>query len=224
MVSSAAAIQLSFLPESSAFPSTRFQGSKAKLTEWIWDCIRELHFESALDAFGGTGAVAYMLKQQGKTVTYNDILRFNWYIGLALIENDHVTLAPEDIAFVLSEQANPGQASFVKETFPDIYFTEDENAWIDRVASNIRQLDGVYRQALAYFALFQSCIAKRPFNLFHRKNLYLRNSDVESVVRKQDDLGYAVRDAFPTFRRRGQPGRVLKRQAMQGAEPGRLRA
>jgi adenine-specific DNA-methyltransferase len=34
------------------------------------------------------------------------------------------------------------------------------------------------RQALAFFALCQACIVKRPFNLFHRKNLYLRFAPV----------------------------------------------
>ena len=47
------------------------------------------------------------------------------------------------------------------------------------VIANIRQLDDPYKRALAYFALFQACIIKRPFNLFHRKNLYIRTSDVE---------------------------------------------
>ncbi|MDE6331949.1 MAG: hypothetical protein K2L80_05045, partial [Muribaculaceae bacterium] len=36
-----------------------------------------------------------------------------------------------------------------------------------------------YKRALAWFALFQSCIIKRPYNLFHRKNLYVRLIDVE---------------------------------------------
>ena len=32
---------------------------------------------------------------------------------------------------------------------------------------------------MSYFALFQACIIKRPYNLFHRKNLYVRMQDVE---------------------------------------------
>lgn len=36
------------------FPSTRYQGSKLKLVEWIWQSMKHLDFESALDAFGGT--------------------------------------------------------------------------------------------------------------------------------------------------------------------------
>lgn len=36
----------------------------------------------------------------------------------------------------------------------------------------------VYKKAIAYNALFQSCLAKRPYNLFHRKNLEMRTRDV----------------------------------------------
>lgn len=45
--------------ENNVFPSTRYQGSKAKFTEWIWFELSNLDFSTALDAFGGTGAVAY---------------------------------------------------------------------------------------------------------------------------------------------------------------------
>ncbi len=65
------------------FPSTRYQGSKTKLVDWIWDQIKDLNFNTSLDAFGGTGAVAYRLKSAGKEVTYNDLLIFNYYFGLS---------------------------------------------------------------------------------------------------------------------------------------------
>ena len=54
------------------FPSTRYQGSKAKLANWIWEQVSDLDFLTCLDAFGGTGAVGYRLKQEDKQVTYND--------------------------------------------------------------------------------------------------------------------------------------------------------
>jgi len=88
--------QMAFI-DNPVFPSTRFQGSKLKLIDWIWDALRNLKFETALDAFGGTGCVAYMLKARGKQVTYNDILKFNWYIGAALIENSTITLSDNDV-------------------------------------------------------------------------------------------------------------------------------
>ena len=62
------------LPTVAKFPTTRYQGSKLKFIDWIWDCIKDIPFQTVLDAFGGTGCVAYRLKQEGKTVTYNDLL------------------------------------------------------------------------------------------------------------------------------------------------------
>ncbi len=37
------------------FPSTRYQGSKAKLVEWIWEQVQNLPFHTCLDAFGSRG-------------------------------------------------------------------------------------------------------------------------------------------------------------------------
>jgi len=167
------------IEEDPVFPSTRFQGSKLKIVDWIWEAIKDLNFNSALDAFGGTACVGYMLKEKGKKVTYNDILKFNWYIGLALIENDSIKLTEKNVDFLLTRHSEIKYPTFVYDTFKDIYFTDDENRWIDMLVTNIDLLDDIYKKALAYFALFQACIIKRPFNLFHRKNLYLRFSDVE---------------------------------------------
>jgi len=171
--------QMRFIENEPLFPSTRFQGSKLKIVDWIWDAIKELSFDTALDAFGGTGSVAYMLKSRGKQVTYNDVLKFNWYIGTALIENDQVTLSDQDVKFLLEKHNNVRYPTFIQDTFKGIYFTDQENQWIDTVSTNISLLDDLYKKALAFFALFQACIIKRPFNLFHRKNLYIRFSDVK---------------------------------------------
>jgi adenine-specific DNA methylase len=161
------------------FPTTRYQGSKQKYADWIWHCIRDIPFETALDAFGGTGCIAHRLKQEGKTVTYNDILKFNFIIGKALVENDKENLTQKDLAFILQKHTALSYPNFIERTFSEIYFTDEENRWLDMVITNIRYIRNEYKQAVAYFALFQSCIIKRPYNLFHRKNLYVRTQDVE---------------------------------------------
>jgi adenine-specific DNA-methyltransferase len=160
-------------------PSTRYQGSKYKILKWIDYYTRDLRFNSVLDAFGGTGCVGYMFKKRGKQVSYNDSLKFNYYVGLALIENSHTILEDEDIDFILTKHKNIKYPTFVYDTFHDIYFTDDENQWLDYVITNIKYIHHNYKQALAYYALFQACIIKRPYNLFHRKNLYIRTADVE---------------------------------------------
>jgi hypothetical protein len=68
---------------------------------------------------------------------------------------------------------------FVARNFRGIYYTDEENAFIDTAAQNIRRIRNRFHRALAYHALFQACLAKRPFNLFHRRNLYLRQAKVE---------------------------------------------
>jgi adenine-specific DNA-methyltransferase len=172
--------QHSLFPDLTAeFPSTRYQGSKAKIVDWIWEQIKHLNFHSCLDAFGGTGVVAYRLKQEKKEVTYNDVLRFNYYIGLALIENDQIRLKPEEINWILKKHSDIKYPHFVQDNFQDIYFTDEENAWIDQTITNIRQFTDPYKFSLAFFALCQACIIKRPYNLFHRKNLYLRFAKVD---------------------------------------------
>ena len=174
------AYQATLFPELTAeFPSTRYQGSKAKLVQWIWQQIADLSFTTCLDAFGGTGVVAYRLKRAGKKVTYNDLLRFNYYSGQALIENSQIRLSPERVDWLLQTHSGVAYPHFVQEHFSDIYFLDEENAWIDQTITNIRRLADPYEFALAFFALCQACIIKRPFNLFHRKNLYIRTADVE---------------------------------------------
>jgi len=172
--------QLTLFPNLTArFPSTRYQGSKGKLADWIWEQIAGLDFTTFLDAFGGTGAVGYRLKRAGKHVTYNDVLRFNYYFGLALIENSSVRLGGEEVEWILQRHNDLAYPRFVQDTFKEIYFTQEENAWIDQTITNLRQIADPYKFAIAFFALCQACIIKRPYNLFHRKNLYIRLADVE---------------------------------------------
>jgi adenine-specific DNA-methyltransferase len=175
--------QISGTVDLCSFPSTRYQGSKRKILPWLWVHLRPLEFNSALDVFGGTGSVSYLLKRMGKAVTYNDYLGFNHEIGLALIQNDEITLSSEDVTSTLTPDPNLSQ-NFVRDVFKGIYFKPRENTWIDNVVARVGNLvappsEVTYKRALLRYALFQSCLIKRPFNLFHRRNLYLRLADVE---------------------------------------------
>ena len=168
-----------YIPTVAKFPTTRYQGSKQKFVDWIWECVKDISFHSALDAFGGTGSVSFRLKEEGKKVTYNDILPFNHIIGKALIENRKTYLDDFEVDVLLKKDESITYPDFIERTFKDIYFTDEENRWLDIVSTNIRRMDDCYKQSIAYFALFQSCIIKRPYNLFHRKNLYVRLQEVE---------------------------------------------
>lgn len=161
------------------FPTTRYQGSKNKMIQFLFEEIKELEFNSVLDAFGGTGSVSFMFKKMGKSVTYNDILKFNYNISKALIENKNHKISNTELEFILKKHDHITYDNFIENTYKDIFFTEEENKQLDIIATNISLLDNGYSKYIAYYALYQSCIIKRPYNLFHRANLYIRTSDVK---------------------------------------------
>lgn len=160
------------------FPSTRYQGSKRKLAGAILAHLADLEYTTVLDAFGGTGAVAHAFKCAGKAVTYNDLLAFNHQIGLALIENDSIRLTNEQANAIGVKRRGVDYDDFVERTFEGVYFTDEENRWLDVAIGNIRELRCRYQRAIAWFALFQAAMVKRPYNLFHRSNLYMRTAKV----------------------------------------------
>lgn len=168
-----------YVTSDAEFPTTRYQGSKRKIVDWLWEHISKVEFDSLLDVFGGTGAISHKAKRFNKRVVYNDYLRFNHQIGLAIIENDGYRLTDEDVAFLLEDHDDLEYPTFIQDEFEGLYFTDEENAWLDRMHVNIQQLDNKYKRAIAYAAVAQSSLAKRPYNLYHRANLYMRTEDVE---------------------------------------------
>ena len=169
----------------SRVPTTRYQGSKRRILPWIYQNIKSLKFDTVLDGFGGTGSVSYLFKMMGKRVTFNDALHSNYQTGVAFIENNNVILTDQDINFLINKNGF-NYPSFIQDTFKDIYYLDKENKWLDVVVHNIFMLSEKYqgktllrKRALAFHALFQACLSKRPYNLFHRKNLYMRVANVK---------------------------------------------
>ncbi len=161
------------------FPQTRYQGSKLKLVDWIWEKIKDIKFETVLDAFGGTASISHKLKNKNKKVTYNDILKFNYIIGKGLIENTQYKITEYEVDFILKKDESINYPTFIYDNFKNIFYLDEENQWLDMIITNINRIENEYKKAILFFALFQSCIVKRPYNLFHRANLYVRTNDVE---------------------------------------------
>jgi adenine-specific DNA methylase len=180
-------------------PSTRYLGSKRKIVGWIWSQIGGFSFDTFLDAFGGTGVVGYCAKRHGKRVFYNDVLKFNYQVGLSIIENGSVKLSQEDVDFLLCEHDDVDYPTFIEDTFKDIYYTDEENRWLDMIVTNIKMLCDKYKRALAFAALGQSCLIKRPFNLFHRRNLYFRFRKVKRSFRNYGTWNKPFEEHFRKF-------------------------
>lgn len=155
-------------------PSTRYYGSKRKLLPWIYERVRTLEFNSVLDALGGTASVSLLFKAMRKTVTYHDGFRFNLDIANTLLSNQ-VAMTREDVTRFLD--AIVPVSGVVSRSFRGIYYKDRENYWIDGFVDSLQRTDLTRLQAaLLRYLLYQACLKKRPFNLFHRSNLHLRTN------------------------------------------------
>lgn len=180
---------MNILIENQKLPSTRYRGSKRKLAGWIHSHLSKIPFHTVLDGFGGSGSVSYLFKLMNKEVTYNDYLKFNYYIGKAIIENNLVLLSQKDIAYFLDHAFTNRSHKIVEAKYQDIYYTEDENKWIDKFINRIDNFENFgteyskveidFKKSMALYSLFQACLVKRPFNLFHRSNLQIRLKEVK---------------------------------------------
>ena len=159
-------------------PSTRYSGSKRRFLNWIWENVSDINFDSALDVFGGTASVSLLFKQKGKRVHYNDILSFNQIIGTALIANSKTTVTESDLEKVFKSQPI-NRKKTIQRFYNGTFYLEEENIWLDDFIQKVATVNDKFKRAIILSALFQACLTKRPFNLFHRANLNLRTNDVK---------------------------------------------
>jgi DNA adenine methylase len=139
-------------------------GSKMKLLPVIAQVVHQIKPKTALDAFSGSGCVGYTLKDLGIQVDTNDFLKFAYHIANASIANSSERLTDEEIAFLVNTK-NP-QNTFIQSTFKDLYFSDDDNKFLDDLWPNIQKLESEYKKSLAYAAVSRACIKRRPRGIF----------------------------------------------------------
>jgi adenine-specific DNA-methyltransferase len=155
----------SVMPEKAAeYPELRYMGSKARLLPWIFEALNLIDFESALDPFSGTGCVAYLMKAMDRRVVAADFLNFTSTVARATVENNHVHLDGKAIKRLL-DRTKPSH-DFIERTFGGVFYTPEDLRFLDRVSGNIRQLQDAHQQALAFAALFRSCLKRQPRGVF----------------------------------------------------------
>lgn len=197
-------------------PVTRYYGSKRKLVESIWSALEEhnIQFESVLDLFGGTGILSYYMLSKGKQVIYNDIFLFNCKLAEALLNTPRYTFEEDDAINLFNTIDGKKYKEVIQKNFEGIYYTSEENEIIDIVTQNIQSLP-YNMQASAYYILMQSCMIKRPFNLFHRNNLNLRLNHTKSKFGNKVTWEKTFQDLFIKFTKELNEFQFLEQQPIQ---------
>jgi adenine-specific DNA-methyltransferase len=139
-------------------------GSKYRLLPWIHEVLARQEFNTALDAFSGSGCVAYLMKSMGKQVTSNDFLHFTHEIARATVENSNEKLTHRDVDLLC--EPTPGHDDFIEQTFTGIFFTSHDLEFLDQAWHNIDRLKGAYKRSLAISALVRACVKRQPRGVF----------------------------------------------------------
>lgn len=162
------------------FPSTRYQGSKRKIIGPLLSIFSDLHFNTALDLFSGTGTVSLLLRVLGKKVDANDYLKFNALVADMLLKATPQklnALTPEETLPKLLNSRNGDCPTVVTDQYQGIFFTNLENQQIDQFCHNVKNLEP-FAKSVYIYAVGQALMKKRPYNLFHRANLSMRTKNV----------------------------------------------
>lgn len=141
------------------FPEPQYLGAKYIHRQWISKFIPK-NAEVALDAFGGSQSIAFLLKQMGKQTITNDFLKFDSEIGKALIENPGGRLEKKDLDLLFSGNQDPNNYNLMEKLFTDLFFPKEDAAFADSIRSNISRLDCQYKQALALTIMCRSMTRK----------------------------------------------------------------
>lgn len=146
------------------FPDTKYMGSKRAILPFIFRYVTRLKFGKVLDAFSGSACVAYTFKLACFEVHTNDFLRFAFHIAHATIENNSVQIREEDLRRLL--RPNKKAQDFIQRTFKGLYFTQEDNAFLDNLWTNIQELENPYKRSLALAAACRAAMKKRPRGIF----------------------------------------------------------
>lgn len=170
------------------YPQLRFMGSKYRLLPWIWEVLREIDFDTALDACSGSGCVAYLLKAMGKQVAANDFLNFSATIARATTENPGTRLNTHDVELILSYDSR--HQHFIERTFRGIFFTPEDLRFLDRAWWNVAKLKDVYKRAIVMSALVRSCAKRQP------RGVFTVGGDPEHYKDRRRDLRLSLHEHF----------------------------
>ena len=147
------------------FPKINYIGNKEKISEWIINFIPK-DVKSIIDGFSGGASLSYKLKEKGYKVFSNDILKINFLLAQALIENDIIKIDEKDVEIIFSGIPFRG---FISKNYNERYYFEEECMQLDLYRENIEKIKNKYKKAVCLILLRRAMIRKMPYSRFNIK-------------------------------------------------------
>jgi len=139
-------------------------GSKQVLLPTILAEVKRLQPKKVLDAFSGSGCVSYGLKTLGVEVHTNDMMLFASKIADATVRNNDTVLSENDQKLLLRK--NPRADDFVQRTFAGLYFTPEDDEFLDNLWANIDSMKSPLKRSMALASISRAAMKKRPRGIF----------------------------------------------------------
>ena len=176
------------------FPQPQYLGAKYRFRSWIAGFVPQTA-RTVVEPFGGSQSMAYFFKQTGRRVHTNDFMSFSNAIGKALVENRADKLDDTDIRLLLSPNPDESCFNLMRRLFTDIFFKEEDAAFIDAVRGNMERLKSPLKKALALSAMNRALTRKVTMGHFAHTQALVYAADPERVKRNRS-LIRPVRDLF----------------------------
>ena len=161
---------------SKKLPKINFIGNKEKIASWICNKFPK-NTRMVFDVFSGGGSVSFEAKKKGFKVISNDVLKINFILAKALIENNKTKLSKKDIELIFNGKPFRG---FMFKNYSRVNFFPKECMELDLYRKNIEKLSSTHKKALALTLLRRAMIRKMPysrFNILWKKVVQLRDEE-----------------------------------------------
>ena len=190
------------------YPKVNYIGNKEKIAKWICDQFPQ-DAKTLFDAFSGGCSLSYEAKSRGLEVYTNDILKVNYHIAKAIIENNDTLLDKSDIDTIFSGEPFQG---FMYKHYSEVYFYPNECKELDLYRKNIDTLKDDKKKSLAFALIRRAMIRKMPYSRFtlnwdkivqlrdeeysykkyKRKRAYHNQSFKHHFLQNLDDYNHAI--------------------------------
>lgn len=165
-------------------PKINYIWNKEKLADWIIGNFPD-DVNSVFDWFSWWCSISYACKNRWFEVITNDILKVNFHLSCAIIENKSEILDNKDIEIIFSWKPIKG---FMYKNYSNVYFFEEECMELDQYRKNIEKLWNFYKKSLALSLMRRAMIRKMPYSRFNinwDKIVELRNEELSYAKYKR---------------------------------------
>ncbi len=134
------------LPIYPRLPPVQFLGNKEGLLNWLFTFIPSSNRSQPLrflDAFSGSGVVAFEAKRRDFLVTANDLLQCCWHTIHGLVQNSTDILTTEEVALLFSDTVQAGE--LMQKLFTDKFLKASETKLLDQFRANAELLPPLKR-------------------------------------------------------------------------------